>query len=147
MRRMKVVTVVICIALLCFIWGNSLLPGSFSTGQSMGVADALIKDPALASSFEPLLRKLAHLLEFTALGGMLFLCFVSFSLPLGRCAFLSACAGILCACIDEGIQLFIPGRSAMVQDILLDSGGVLLGVAGGFFVCWMIRQIKKRKKS
>ena len=36
--------------------------------------------------------------------------------------------GFLVAAIDENIQLYVPGRSGMVTDVLLDSAGVLCAV-------------------
>ena len=37
--------------------------------------------------------------------------------------------GLMTAVCDETIQLFVPGRSAEVRDVLIDAAGVLLGAA------------------
>ena len=36
--------------------------------------------------------------------------------------------GLLTAVIDETIQLYVPGRSSSVKDVLLDFSGVLTGL-------------------
>ena len=113
---------------LVFIWGNSLLPGSVSGA----ISDFLKK--ILASLFaqgkpEPenggfLLRKMAHFSEFTLLG--LCLCWL-FGMR-GKGKLPPILWGALAACVDESIQLFVPGRGPSVRDVCIDSGGVLLGV-------------------
>ena len=37
--------------------------------------------------------------------------------------------GVLYAASDEFHQLFVPGRAGRVSDVLIDSSGVLLGIA------------------
>ena len=113
---------------LVFIWGNSLMPGSVSGA----ISDFLKK--ILASLFvqgKPelenggfLLRKVAHFTEFTVLG--LCLCWLFGMLGKGKLTpFL--CGG-LAACVDEAIQIFVPGRGPSLRDVCIDAGGVLLGV-------------------
>lgn len=82
-------------------------------------------------------RKGAHMTEFAILGMLL-------SLAAGtvnerqenagtdrRRAAAVVMAGILYAVSDEVHQLFVPGRSCQVTDVMIDSCGVILGV---FFV-------------
>lgn len=126
-NRMRLcVTLLVCC--LTFIWGNSLLPGEISGAISDFVKNILA---ALFEQSEPkpessgfLLRKMAHFMEFTALG--LCLCWLFGMLQRGKLApFL--CGG-LAACVDESIQLFVPDRGPSLRDVFIDSGGVLLGV-------------------
>ena len=42
--------------------------------------------------------------------------------------YLPAVCGFLAACVDETIQLFVPGRGPRVTDVLLDSVGVTCGI-------------------
>ena len=35
---------------------------------------------------------------------------------------------MLIACLDEFIQLFSPGRSSQISDILIDTVGVVIGI-------------------
>lgn len=47
--------------------------------------------------------------------------------------------GTIYASLDEFHQLFVPGRSGQITDVIIDSTGVLVGV----LVYWMIGRIKK----
>lgn len=126
-KRMRLcVTLLICC--LVFIWGNSLLPGNLSGAISDFVGKIL---EFFFEQREPepenggfLLRKLAHFTEFTALG--LCLCWLFGMLGKGR--LLPFLCGAAAACVDETIQIFVPGRGPSVRDVCIDSCGVLLGV-------------------
>ena len=126
-NRMRLcVTLLVCC--LTFIWGNSLLPGNISGAISDFVNKVLSfffeqgeKEPENGGF---LLRKMAHFTEFTALG--LCLCWLFGMLKKGKLApFL---CGAAAACVDETIQIFVPGRVSSLRDVCIDSCGVLLGV-------------------
>ena len=137
-KRMRLcVTLLICC--LVFIWGNSLLPGWIS-GAISDFAKKILE--LLFAQGEPgpenggfLLRKLAHFTEFTALG--MCLCWLFGMLGKGR--LLPLFCGAAAACVDETIQVFVPGRGPSVRDVCIDSCGVLLGVIlltlGHHYVC------------
>ena len=126
-KRMRLcVTLLICC--LVFIWGNSLLPGWIS-GAISDFAKKILE--LLFAQGEPgpenggfLLRKLAHFTEFTALG--MCLCWLFGMLGKGR--LLPLFCGAAAACVDETIQIFVPGRVSSLRDVCIDSCGVLLGV-------------------
>ena len=122
-----------CVLLVCnlaFIWGNSLLPASVSQQFSDFVGHVLeeilpegMEDlPEENESF--LLRKLAHLTEFIALGVLLAW---NCAMRQKRTAF-PLLWGIAAACIDETIQVFVPGRGPGLRDVATDCLGVLLGI-------------------
>lgn len=127
-----VLCVCLTLAVLAFIWGNSLLPGEDS-GELSGFIGTFIQRllPFLkldTNTGMHLLRKAAHFTEFAALGwcftwlyGML----VKKQLTGLILPFLSGAAA---AAIDETIQLFTPDRGPSIKDVALDSTGVLAGV-------------------
>ena len=126
--RMRLcVSLILCC--LVFIWGNSLLPGEISGAISdffKRILQSLFEQGESGSSglLGFLVRKMAHFTEFTALG--LCLCWLFGMLKKGRLApFL---CGAAAACVDETIQIFVPGRGPSVRDVCIDSCGVLLGV-------------------
>lgn len=137
-RRMRLcVTLTVCC--LVFIWGNSLLPGEISGAISdffKRILQCLVEQgESEPSGLGFLVRKMAHFTEFTVLG--LCLCWLFGMLGKGTLApFL--CGG-LAACVDETIQVFVPGRGPSVRDVCIDSCGVLLGVIlltlGHHYVC------------
>lgn len=120
----------LCIALLTlilgFIWGNSALPGEESGELSGGLLAFLAKLIPFVSAEdgEHILRKLAHFSEFAALG--LCLCWL-FGMLRKRTVWAVLC-GAAVACVDESIQLFVPGRHGCVSDAVLDTAGVVTGV-------------------
>ncbi|MDO5544276.1 MAG: VanZ family protein [Eubacteriales bacterium] len=126
-KRMRL-CVALTVCCLVFIWGNSLLPGDISGAISDFVKKILER---LFTQGEPepenggfLVRKLAHFTEFTMLG----LCLCWLFGMLGKGKLLPFLCGAAAACVDETIQIFVPGRGPGVRDVCIDSCGVLLGV-------------------
>src|SRR5690606_24042396 len=75
-----------------------------------------------------LLRKSAHFLVYLVLGILLYraLCLSGIS-GIGGMV-LAFLLGFFYAISDEVHQIFVPGRSGEIGDVLLDSAGVLIGV-------------------
>ncbi len=118
--------------LLIFIWGNSLMPGQTS-GQISGWFGKLLG--RILPVFGPdnpsgsyLLRKCAHFCEFAALGILLTWFFAMLYSRKRFIALWAILGGATTAAIDETIQRFIPARHGCIQDVALDSCGVLTGV-------------------
>ena len=127
----------VCMTLIClniaFIWGNSLLTAEYSRGFSMWVKGLLswllpVGEEAGRDEGHHLLRKLAHFTEFACLGVLL-----SWLVRMLRnakweriCLPLMAGAGV--ACVDEIIQIFVPGRGPGIKDVGIDTLGVLTGI-------------------
>ena len=116
------VLITLTVAMLLFIWGQSLLPQSLSAEES-GWFTTHIINPLLGlfglSVKGALVRKLAHVTEYTILSILLTVLFrgnVKRVLPLGFAA----------AFLDESIQI-LSKRGAMIQDVWIDLLGVLIG--------------------
>lgn len=129
--------------ILCFIWGNSLLPGHIS-GQLSDWAKEIL------ASLLPgqiggdiggggLLRKIAHFTEFAALGACLSWRFGM----LEKRKILALAYGIPAACVDETIQLFVPDRGPAIRDVVIDT----CGVAAGMVILLLIHKITTTTKS
>ena len=108
---------------------------SLSVGQMVG--RVLYRDfdswpeaeqEAFARRIDHPVRKLAHGTEYMILGILLALDVRVCSGKYSRILLLPWLAGTLYACTDEWHQLYVPGRSGQLCDILIDSGGVLTGV-------------------
>lgn len=116
-------------ALLCFIWGNSMLSGETSGAISGGLLGWLIEHfPFLNWLPEYLLRKFGHFSEFGALG----FCLTCFFLMQGQQGFHRFSAPLLCAMlaanIDEAIQTITPDRGPSVIDVWIDTAGAATGI-------------------
>lgn len=53
----------------------------------------------------------------------------------------------LYAASDEIHQLFVPGRSGQLSDVILDSAGALAGVAVFTVICWLINCRKAKARA
>lgn len=136
-KKRKRLCAVLLILNLAFIWGNSLLPAAVSQTLSDNTQTLLLgfEHPEL---FSMLVRKCAHFLEFTALGLLL-----SWHLRLnGRQTGHALRWGLLAACIDEGIQFFVPGRAPGLADVAID----FCGAAAGMVLLQMGYGILRRKQ-
>ncbi len=85
-------------------------------------------------------RKAAHFTEFAMLGASLRLLF--HALALRRATWIAWGAGTLYACTDELHQVFVDGRGPMLQDVCIDSAGVL---AAALLVTLLLRRYGRRK--
>lgn len=98
-------------------------------------------------------RKVAHFLSFSILGVFLYSTF----LVIKRCKrpFLySMCIGLIYAISDELHQLFVSGRGAQIEDVLLDFTGIITGIAliafisfhwqKGFFRKFSVKPCRKK---
>ncbi len=130
------------IVTLCFIWGNSLMPGTISSAISDWVGSILSKILGSAvdtSAGHGVLRKLAHGTEYLILGLELT---VMLRLWKRRPWSLVILSGLSAALIDETIQLFVAGRSSQIRDVWIDLGGFLTGIV----LCILISKIHKQQK-
>lgn len=132
-KTKKRLTVCLCLLTvnLCFIWGNSLMPGGLSGALSTWVKNLLAAifsgDPS-ESSGDGLLRKLAHFTEFACLGLLLSWLVRMLLQRKWQHILIPLAAGMAVAALDETIQLFVPGRGPAIKDVGIDTAGVLLGV-------------------
>ena len=143
----------LCLVLLslniAFIWGNSLLTADLSRAFSRWVGKILALFVSVDGTEEVegghhLLRKLAHFTEFTCLG--ICLSWLVRMLRNGKWEqyVLPLMGGVLVACVDETIQIFVPGRGPGIKDVGIDSLGVILGIVL-ISLCTSIK-IKKWRK-
>lgn len=123
--------IVLCL-IVFFIWDNSLQNGGTSDGFSLIFAEWLapIADKlgfyGNIWTLNRIVRKLAHLTEFTILGGVLYVVlrrYIEYGTVVKTIG-----VGIVIACLDEFIQLFSLGRSSQFSDVLIDTIGIIIGI-------------------
>lgn len=120
--------------MIALIWGASTVPGTGSSHASLSVVEALrfvLDSLGLASGWVTnlLVRKAAHFTEYAVLGVLVSSALDSGAKRTRSRILLIAAVLALVASLDESIQLFVPGRSGMVTDVLLDCCGAAMGVA------------------
>ena len=96
---------------------------------------------------EPYIRKIAHfsVYAFVGIWEMLFL--NTFDIKDEKKLLLGALIGTTYAITDELHQRFIPGRSAQIIDVVIDSEGNLLGVLGVLLIVMLIKRNKEKRKN
>lgn len=130
----KYVFLLMTALLIAFIWGNSLQDATHSSVESRWVLDlvqsTLSVIPGISHVTMYEIRKAAHVTEYMALGFFLSLDLSALNRR-GRARDVVA-LGVLIACIDETLQLFSFGRSGQMTDVVIDTCGVILGVAAAY---------------
>lgn len=132
--RVSLPGLALVVLFICVIWGNSLVAGDGSGSLSLavmewvhGVLRALGLPYEWVTNF--VVRKAAHFSEYLMLV-LLALHAFDPSREAGAEAIVAAFVLVmLVSSIDETIQLFVPGRSGQVVDVLIDCSGALVGIA------------------
>lgn len=122
---MQFLWLLLTIGWTCTIFYCSSLDAGSSGAMSARIVEllAVFRDFVDVPS-EHTIRKLAHFLEFSLLGWLLWRTYSSFRISKATSAGYILLLGLLVAVVDEYIQSFSLGRSSQVSDVLLDFGGV-----------------------
>ena len=129
------------VLIVAFIWGNSVLSRAASRQESrvvlVWVRPFLELFVGRGNVTLNLVRKLAHVTEFTVLGATLGALFAR----MRRWYLLSLALGAAVAAVDETIQLFSQ-RGSQLSDVGIDVCGVLLGI----LLCALFRALLRKKE-
>ena len=90
---------------------------------------------------ETVIRKIAHFSLYAIIGILLIFLNLTFDIKLKRKIIQSLFIGIIYAITDEFHQIFSPGRSAELGDILIDTSGVLFGIVLGIVLTKIVSEI------
>ena len=124
--------IVLCL-IVFFILDNSLQNGGTSDGFSLIFAKWIAPIANKLGFYgniwalNRIIRKLAHLTEFTILGGVLYVVLRRY-IEYGTVV-KTIVVGIVIASLDEFIQLFSLGRSSQLSDVLIDTVGIIIGIS------------------
>ena len=105
---------------------------TLSEVQIHGICDLLHK----------FVRTAAHFTIFGLLGFLLLLLFGEYGLSSKRRLIYTVIVAFLYACSDEIHQSFVPGRSAQISDIIVDTLGALCGGVVGNILLYLIKKLK-----
>lgn len=124
---------------LAVIWLFSAQPGVESEGTSGRLVQLLLDwlspraDGRVFATLEYLLRKTAHMSEYAVLACLFVLALRVSHIP--HPVHFAFTLSMLTAILDECHQLFVPGRSGQVGDVVID----MIGACAGLFVFCLIR--------
>ena len=150
-KVIKLVLVILWMGLI-FLFSNDT--GKISTEKSDGFIIRMVeiisrrelseseKDKWTTCLVKPV-RKGAHLSVYLVLG-ILIVSFVIEFMPIGyKANMLAIGLSFIYACSDEVHQYFVPGRSGMFSDVVLDTIGASVGV---LLVVLVVRMCKRREQ-
>lgn len=140
MKNKKLVLAWILLALwMAFIFYMSSCNGNVSSDQSGTIVYILhnILGIDYSDKLIFIIRKCAHVSEFFILGILVINLISKYNVKYSYLISFIIC--VLYASIDEFHQLFVPGRSGQVTDVLID----LIGVVLGLLLVFLIRCFRK----
>ena len=133
-------------ATVIFIFVQSALPPEKSSAESEavgGVIEEIIPSDTKPGAFIQLnLRKIAHFVEFAALGLEIAL-FVSFFMRRRIFVFLSYPAALITAFFDESVQMF-SGRGPAILDVWIDFFGFFFLATLSYVIFFTVKYFLKR---
>lgn len=128
---------VIAISLIVFIYITTLTPAATGSSTSSLLQSIFNLSDEAAQVVNVIFRKAVHLITYGVLAVIIYQ--ASRIQP-----YLKGFIGsVLVASGDEWLQVYIPSRSGLVSDVLIDAVGACIGL---FFV-WYVTMIKTRKRA
>jgi VanZ family protein len=150
-KKRMILSTALLIAMLTFIWGNSLTNGEDSgnlSGSIMEWINAFLRlDESGAESLHHLIRKMAHFTEFACLGLLLTWQFGMMGEKKGHLICMPLFCGMAAACVDETIQVFVPDRGPGLKDVAIDTCGVAAGIGLLLLGHKIVRKFKTSKEN
>ena len=135
----RIISMIILLTTFFVIFGFSNQDGQTSGGTSRKVARKIVEifpdtnnkseqeKEIIVENMQPVIRKLAHFSIYTLVGISMMTFMETYSISTRKKVIISLIVGALYATSDEIHQLFIPGRTAAVTDVLIDTFGVAVG--------------------
>lgn len=154
-RRLIFVLLSLAVAVLIFWFSHQ--PAEESSGDSrsfiMSVFNVLPvlsgmtegEKLAIIGHIHSFVRKTAHFSIYAVLGICVVNWVVTYVASMKKALFYSAAVCFFYACTDEFHQLFIPGRSGELRDVLIDTCGAVTGILVVFLCMFIFEKIKRRK--
>lgn len=148
----KIIIPLICILWLGFIFYNSTRPGDVSNAKSYSILNKIraeyrqldgeekqqyskLPSGAKEEKLNLFIRKNAHAFEYCVLAIIVCLILAQFGLK-GKYAIIYVMfICLLYAVLDEFHQLYVPGRTSSVRDVLIDFLGSVIGMCLYYLVC------------
>ena len=144
-RQMLIIPVIIWMAVV-FKFSNE--PAEVSDNTSSRVTRIIVQiitseqtseneKQELIEKIDPIVRKIAHFTLY-AIGGFLIMIYINiYNMDDVKKILYSVLLGTIYASSDEIHQIFIPGRSGQLTDVIIDT----MGVATGACLCLIIIQL------
>ena len=136
----RIILLILLLGTMTIIFGFSSQDGKESGNISKKITEQIVKripqiqekeqeeKEIIINKKEKVIRKIAHFSIYTVVG-ILVMAFIStYQIKEKDRIIISTIIGIIYACSDEIHQSFVPGRSPMITDVMIDTMGVILGI-------------------
>lgn len=136
----RIILLILLLGTFSIIFGFSSQDGEKSGSISKKITEEIVKRipqiqekeqeerELITQRTEKVIRKLAHFSIYTVVGILLMALVSTYQIKEKNKIIISIIIGITYACSDEIHQSFIPGRSPMITDVIIDTMGVILGI-------------------
>ena len=144
--------IILTIIWMGFIFCMSNQPANISKELSQNIENLLKQTPIIGNLLSDILnspnsqfivRKSAHIILFCLLSILCFVVIYELKRNVKISTLASFSITFIYACMDEIHQLFIPGRSGKINDVLIDSIGVIMGLIFINLIFMLNNKIKK----
>nr|WP_302419499.1 VanZ family protein [uncultured Romboutsia sp.] len=144
--------IILTIIWMGFIFCMSNQPANISKELSQNIENLLNNTPIIGNLLSDILnspnsqfivRKSAHIILFCFLSILCFVVIYELKRNVKISTLASFSITFIYACMDEIHQLFIPGRSGKINDVLIDSIGVIMGLIFINLIFMLNNKIKK----
>lgn len=153
----KIIDIILVLIWMCVVFWFSSQVGDTSKSQSGNTIRRIITFfnknitaenlEMIVEALQPFVRKLAHFSIYT-LGGMLIYNLINkYNLNKKVKIIYTIVIGALYAASDEIHQLFVPYRSGQINDVLIDTCGVITGIIICIVLSKILRYIKTNLKN
>lgn len=136
----RIILLILLLGTFSIIFGFSSQDGEKSGSISKKITEEIVKRipqiqekeqeerELITQRTEKVIRKIAHFSIYTVVGILLMALVSTYQIKEKNKIIISIIIGITYACSDEIHQSFIPGRSPMITDVMIDTMGVILGI-------------------
>ena len=137
---LRIILILLLLGTFYIIFGFSSQDGEKSGSISRRITEKIatlipqiqkeneIEKENIMNTMESIIRKMAHFSIYTAVGLLLMALVSTYNIKEKNRLIITLTTGIIYASSDEIHQSFVPGRSPMITDVVIDTMGVILGI-------------------
>lgn len=123
-------------------WAGVIFALSHTSGATLNTTVTTVEETSQFIPLALLTQEFTHIVQYGMLAALAYRLLASYqTLPrmwtLGGALIFAVCYGVT----DEFHQMFVPGRSATLGDLALDTIGAALGLVGAVIAAWALRRL------
>ena len=156
---LRIILILLLLGTFYIIFGFSSQDGEKSGSLSRRITEKIatlipqiqkeneIEKENIMNTMESIIRKMAHFSIYTVVGLLLMSLVSTYNIKEKNKLIITLTAGIIYASSDEIHQSFVPGRSPMITDVVIDTMGVILGILLIILGKKIIKKYRKNKQN